>query len=126
MKHKFIGVFTTEHKKWCEIHDKFELVSPKAKKKDCDCKCHTAWGLYHGCSECNYFNGKHWTDEVEVTKKSTDYRLKLGKYKIFATVSDKGITLTTMDDHDKFWFCNSTPEMIKNMASLMLEASKLK
>jgi len=26
MKHKFIGVFTTDGSKWCEIHDKFELV----------------------------------------------------------------------------------------------------
>jgi hypothetical protein len=89
--------------------EELELVSPKAKS------------MQNKANLC-----KPMQDEVEITKKSVDYTLNLGKYKIFATVSDKGITLTTMDDHDKFWFCNSTPEMIKNMASLMLEASKLK
>jgi hypothetical protein len=92
-----------------------ELVSPKAKKIDTKSPV-----SLHSKKDVNKL------DEIEVTKKSTNYRLKLGKYKIFATVSDKGITLTTMDDHDKFWFCNSTPEMIKNIGALIMEASKIK
>ena len=94
---------------WWYRDEELELVSPKAKS------------MQNKANLC-----KPMQDEVEITKKSVDYTLNLGKYKIFATVSDKGITLKTMDDHDKFWFCNSTPEMLKNIGALIIEASKLK
>ena len=72
------------------------------------------------------FYDKYFNDGIEVTKKSTLYRLKDGKYKIFAEVTDNGITLKTMDDHDKFWFCNSQPELIKKIGNLLIRASELK
>ena len=87
----------------------FELVSPKAKS------------MQNNPNLC-----KPMQDEVEITKKSVDYTLNMGKYKIFATVSDKGITLKTYNDCEDFVFIESEPEMLKNIASLMLEASKLK
>ena len=54
------------------------------------------------------------------------YHLSNKEYEIFASVGDDGITLTTYDEHDKFWFKNSQPEVIENVSKLMLKASKLK
>jgi len=62
---------------------------------------------------------------MKITKLSTLYHLKNKQYEIFASVGDEGITLTTWDEHDKFWFKNSDPEVIKNIAKLMLKASTL-
>ena len=94
---------------WWYRDEELELVSPKAKS------------MQNKANLC-----KPMQDEVEITKKSVDYTLNMGKYKIFATVSDKGITLKTYNDCEDFVFIESEPEMLKNIASLMLEASKLK
>ena len=89
--------------------EELELVSPKAKS------------MQNKANLC-----KPMQDEVEITKKSVDYTLNLGKYKIFATVSDKGIGLHTMQDDNAFVFMDSQPEMLKNIGILIMEASKLK
>ena len=62
---------------------------------------------------------------MKIKKISSLYVLSNKQYEIFASVGENGITLTTYDDHDKFWFKNSQPEVIENVAKLMLKASKL-
>jgi hypothetical protein len=62
---------------------------------------------------------------MKVTKLSTLYHLKNKEYDIFASKTDSGITLTTYDEHDKFEFKNSDPELIKEIGKLLIKASEL-
>ena len=63
---------------------------------------------------------------MKIKKLSSLYKLSNKQYEIFASTSEDGITLTTYDEHDKFWFKNSQPEIIKNIGKLFIRASELK
>jgi hypothetical protein len=63
---------------------------------------------------------------IVVTKTTESYELRDGDVHITAIV-DTGIekTISITGLRDKFWFCNSDPKLVKTIAKLILEATKL-
>ena len=62
---------------------------------------------------------------MKVKKLNELYHISNGGYEIFASVTEEGTTLTTYDEHDKFLFRKSSPEVIKNIGKLLIKASEL-
>ena len=53
------------------------------------------------------------------------YKISLGENCIYAEKEGGQITLKTWDNHDKFWFENSTPKTIEIVGKLIERAGKI-
>lgn len=79
----------------------------QVKKEECNCRCHKLYGLYHGCSECHYFNGKHFGDMTKSKSQVLKEKFEKSYYRQYGKHAEviEDIKLAIFDEYDDHESC---------------------